>query len=102
MAGNALVVETRTAVINAAAATAQTLPELAVQVTACQSMGALGTAGDTLTKVTVTSGTAGAADVQFTGTPTSPSDSLTLGTAAVAGQGLLVTYVPVGALVPSA
>lgn len=88
---------TKTAFIIAAAATAQTLPEAAVQVQSCASFGALGTAADTLTNVPVVTGTPGTTDVQFAGTPAASSKTLTLGTAAVAGQGLLVTYVPVGA-----
>lgn len=87
---------TRTAVIVATASATLDLPEAAAMVTAVAEMA--GTAGE-LTALTVqatapSSGT----EVQFTGTPSSPSSTLTLDAAATAGTGYLVTYIPVGAV----
>lgn len=70
----------------AAASTTQTIPISIARLVSAASFGALGTAGDTETAMTVTTGTPGAAGVQFTGSANSPSTVLTLGTAAVAGQ----------------
>jgi hypothetical protein len=86
------------AVVNAAASVNQSLPEPAVEVLSVQSFGALGTAADTLTAVPVVSGAPAAGQAQFTGTPSAPSSALVLGTAAAAGQALVVRYVRRGDL----
>jgi len=87
---------TKTVVVDAAAATAQTLPYPVAEVVAAWSGGALGTAGSTLTALPVVSGAPAAGQVQFTGSPAAPSANVTLGTAAAAGQLLLFEVVPVG------
>jgi hypothetical protein len=87
---------TKTAVINAAATAAQTLPEAAVLVISAEqaSTAAYGV-GTALTPVT---GAPAAGQIQFTGTPQAPATGLTLNAAATVDQILTVTYVPVGGI----
>ncbi len=83
-----------TVTVAAAAATAQTLPNNVARVVSGYSMGALGTAGDTATALTIiTSGTASGADCLFEGTPQAPAKALTLGTAAAADQILVFNVI---------
>lgn len=86
----------KTLTVVAAAAAPQTLGEKVVRVVSGYSLGALGIAGDTGTAMTVVTGPPGAADVQFTGTPQAPSNAITLGTAAAAGQILVLNVVVPG------
>ena len=86
----------RDIVFGAVAATAQTLPYAVAKIVAAASFGALGTAGDTETALTVVTGTPAGAEVQFSGTPEAPSTSITLGTAAAAGQILKIRAVVQG------
>ena len=79
--------------INATATTAQTLPHSLV---AAQVLGVIQVVSGTPTTLTVVSGTPAAGDVQFTGTPTAPSGTLTLEAAAAADTILIVQYVAPG------
>lgn len=91
---------TKTAVISCAAAAAQTLPEVAVQVTEAFWLNGAAVAGSSVKGAALTpvSGTAAAGKILFSGKPSAPSNQVTLGSAAIAGELLLVTYVPQGAL----
>jgi len=91
----------RTAVIYAAASATQTLPGQAVMVSRVTLITGSATWA-TPTKYTVVTGTPSAGQVQFTGTPQSPSSTLTFPSALTAGDLLLVEYVPAGALVAAA
>jgi len=88
---------TRTAVIACAAAASQTLPEKAVAV-----LSAVILSGTTLPGIaaalTPVTGTPAAGQIQFTGTPEAPSETVTLNAAPTVGTPLFVTYVPVGAV----
>ena len=86
---------TKTALIVVSATTNQTLPENAVAVLGAVEFTA--TAGEG-TALTPTSGTPAAGQIQFTGSPHAPANTVTLNAAPTAGIVLLVTYVPVGGL----
>lgn len=88
---------TKAAVISTAAAAAQTLPEPAVRVTKVVGL-AGGATSIAATNYTLVSGAPGAGQVQFTGTPQSPSATLTFNAALPAAGLLVVEYVPVGAI----
>ena len=77
----------------AAQATAQTLP---FGITAAEVKGVIQKVSGTPTNLTVVSTTPSSGDVQFTGTSTAPSGSLTLGGAAAADTTLVVQYVAPG------
>lgn len=91
---------TKTALIAAAASTTQSLPEPASAVIVAYILNGAATAGSPITgtELTVTTGTPTASQIQFTGTPHAPSSTVTLSAAPTAGELLLVTYVPLGAL----
>ena len=89
--------EKKTSLIYATASATQTLPQSAVMVNKVTQI----TGGATWaapTKYTVVTGTPSAGQVQFTGTPQSPSATLTFPAALTAGDLLIVEYVPVGAV----
>lgn len=89
----------KTVVFYAAASATQTLPNniQAAQVTkVTQVTGSATWAAPT--KYTVVSGTPSAGQVQFTGTPQSPSGTLTFPAALTAGDILIVEYLPIGAI----
>ena len=88
---------TKTATIVVGTTAAVALPEPAVWVESVAYM-TEGTASfESLTPTTAAP--AGATDIQFTGTPGSPSTALTLDSAPVTAGGLLqVSYAPAGAL----
>jgi len=92
-----MVLTTKTAVISTAATAAQTLPENAVYIRSVTQLvgGATSVSAQTYTVVT---GTPGAGQVQFTGTPESPSNTIMFSAAQTAGGLLLVNYVPVGGI----
>jgi len=85
---------TRTALIVATASDTLTLPENAIKVT--QVVVGNGTASEASSLTVVTAAPA-AGQVQFTGTPSSPSATLTLEAAATADYLYFVTYEPIGA-----
>lgn len=75
-----------------------TLPEMAAAVITAvyEAEGATSYLAEELTPTT---GAPTASEIQFTGTPAAPSDTVTLGvTPATAGGKLTVVYVPVGVL----
>lgn len=87
--------------IYATASATQTLPKQAVKVDKVS----LITGGATWaapTKYTIVTGTPSAGQVQFTGTPQSPSATLTFPAALTAGDLLFVEYVPVGGIAAAA
>lgn len=89
--------KTKTVVIYAAGSATQTLPSPAVRVNRVTQI----TGGATWaapTKYTVVSGTPASGQVQFTGTPQAPSNTLTFPAALTAGDLLIVEYVPAGAV----
>lgn len=92
-----MIVNTKTYPINTAASATQTIPEAVEQVELVIGLsgGATSIAAETYT---VVSGTPAAGQVQFTGAPGSPSDTLTFEDALAANGLLLVTAVPVGAV----
>ena len=91
----------RFTLIVATASTTQTLPEQAVKVNSVtQITGSATWAAPT--KYTIVKGTPASGQVQFTGTPQSPSNSLIFSAALTAGDLLLVDYVPAGAIVAAA
>ena len=85
--------------INTAASATQTLPENVVQVVSVIGL-AGGATSISATTYTVVTGTPAAGQVQFTGTPQSPSNTLTFSAALAANGLLLVTAVPLGGLRP--
>jgi hypothetical protein len=92
--------QTRTARIATTATAAQTLPFQAVAIVGAYFLNGNAVAGSPpvgagLTPVTVAPG---ATTIQFTGTPSAPSATVTLSAAAVAGELLIIEYVPVGAI----
>jgi hypothetical protein len=91
---------TKTAVISCTATSSQTLPENAVSVTEAFWLNGTATAGSTVkgAPLAPVSGTAAAGKILFTGKPSAPANKVTLGSAAIAGELLLVTYVPLGGL----
>jgi hypothetical protein len=91
---------TKTAVLNTTAETAQTLPEPATLVlSVVQHINGTTTDDASNTVYTVTSEAPSAADqVQFLGSPSTPSAQLTFDAALTAGNTLYVTYVAVGEL----
>lgn len=90
----------RTAVISCTATTNQTLPENAVLIVNAYYLNGNATAGLPITgqKLTVVTAAPSAGQIQFTGTPQSPSNTVTLSAAPTAGMQLAVQYVPQGAL----
>ncbi len=81
----------------AAASATQTLPEQAVMIKSVTLITGSATWAAP-TKYTIVTGTPAAGQVQFTGTPQSPSAALTFSAALTAGDLLLVEFVPVGAV----
>lgn len=96
-----MTLQKKTVVIYAAGSATQSLPAPAVQVTRVTQI----TGGATWaapTKYTVVSGAPAAGQVQFTGTPQAPSNTLTFSAALTAGDLLIVEYVPAGAVCAAA
>jgi len=93
----------KTVVFYAAGSATQTLPNniQAVQVTRVTQVTSSATWAAP-TKYTVVSGTPAAGQVQFTGTPQNPSNTLTFNAALNAGDLLIVEYMPVGAVCAAA
>jgi len=90
---------TKTAILNTTAEINQELPEPAVMVlSVVQHINGTTTDDATNTVYTVTSGAPGASEVQFPGSPSTPSTQLTFEAALTAGNTLYVTYVAVGEL----
>lgn len=81
----------KTFLISAAATTAQTLPENAAILNLA--LQASGTAGE-YTKLTIVSAAPSSGDIEFTGTGTAPTDTVTLNAAPTATILLAGTYVP--------
>ncbi len=79
--------------INATATAAQTLPH---GIEAAQVLGVIQIVSGTPTTLTVVSGAPAAGEIQFAGTSTAPSGSLTLSAAAAADTVLVVQYVAPG------
>jgi len=92
-----VIVNTKTYAINTANSATQTIPEAVEQVVSVIGL-AGGATSIAATTYTVVSGTPAAGQVQFTGTPGSPSNTLTFEAALTANGLLLVTAVPVGAV----
>ena len=93
------ILDQHTAVIVAAAAAAQTLPAKALAVLSAAQ--ASTTAYGVATALTPVASGLAAGDIEFTGTSSAPSATVTLNSAATADQVLTVTYVPLGALAPA-
>lgn len=96
-----MTLQKKTVVLYATASATQNLPAPAVQVTKVTQI----TGGATWaapTKYTVVTGTPAAGQVQFTGTPQSPSSTLTFSATLTAGDLLIVEYVPAGAICAAA
>lgn len=91
-------VNRKTAYIRAAAAAAQSLPEPAIRVFRVDTLDPAAANPNDLTNWPVVTGAPGASQVQFTGTPTSPSSTLTFGTALAADQQVLVEYAVEGSI----
>jgi hypothetical protein len=90
---------TKTAVLNTTAETAQTLPEPATLVlSVVQHINGTTTDDASNTVYTVTNEAPSAGEVQFLGSPSTPSAQLTFDAALTAGNTLYVTYVAVGDL----
>lgn len=89
---------TVTKTIQCAASATQSLPDEAIAVLIVTYTVGTGTALDTATVLSVVAGTPSSGDVQFTGTATAPSKTLTLSSAAVVDSTLEVTYVVAGAI----
>ena len=90
----------KTVILVATATATQTLPEEAVAVLSAVAPPAANTTSGVITSsgdLTPTTGTPSASEIQFTGSPHSPSNQVTLSAAPTAGQLLAVTYVPLGA-----
>ncbi len=91
----------REATISTAASTIQTLPELAWRVESAYYANGTATAGSAVAGTTLTpvAGTTPAdAQIRFDGSPTAPSATVKLKTAAVKRTALTVRFVPVGGL----
>lgn len=88
----------KSAWIQALAQANQTLPEPAALVLRVANLDPTAANANDLTDWPVVSGTPTATQVQFTGTPQSPSSTLTFGTHPAADTQILVDYVPVGAI----
>ncbi len=93
--------EKKTIVLYATASATQTLPQSAAAVSKVTQVTGGGTWAAP-TKYTVVTGTPSAGQVQFTGTPQSPSSTLTFPAALTAGDLLFVEFTPVGAIGASA
>lgn len=93
----------KTVVFYAAASATQTLPNnaQAVQVTKVTSIPGGGTWAAPV-KYTVVPGAPSSGQVQFTGTPQSPSGTLTFPAALTAGDLLVVEYLPAGGVCAAA
>lgn len=88
----------RTDFITAGATAAQTLAEPAVLVLEVATLDPAAANPNILTNYTIVTGAPAAGQVQFTGTPSAPSNTITFSAALTAGQQVLVRYVPAGAL----
>jgi len=88
---------TKTYVINTANSATQTIPEAVEQVELVVGL-AGGATSISATTYTVVSGSPSAGQVQFTGAPGSPSNTLTFESALAANGLLLVMAVPIGAV----
>jgi len=95
---------TRTVIIVCTASVNQTLPEPAEWVVSADAPPAASTTSGVITSssLTVVTSAPAAGQIQFTGTPQAPSNTVTLNAAPAAGQLLVVTYVPRGGLVAAA
>jgi len=91
----------RTCFINTQATATQNLPEPAAEVLTVIGL-AGGATSIAATTYTVTSSAPSTGQVQFTGTPESPSNTLTFSAALTANGVLMVMYRPVGTIEPSA
>ena len=89
---------TKTALIVTTATATQTLPEDAVQVVSAVGLDGAATSIAATAYTPVTSGTPTSSEVLFSGTPATPSATLTFEAALTAAGLLLVNYVPKGAI----
>jgi hypothetical protein len=94
----------RTAVISCAASANQALPEPAEAVLSAYFLNGNASAGSPITgqALSIVTSAPVAGQLQFLGTPAVPSSTVTLAAAAVAGELLVVQYVPRGSLLAAA